>query len=260
MRERAVAVQRKKKNLAPPKAPSWMITFADMMSLLMCFFVLLLANAETDIMKFRLIAGSMSKPSGPAIQAEMEPGAAPPKHDEAFPEPPSESEWDGKVQKIKETLAPDIVEGVLDVEGGDNTVTFRIKEAAGFPSGRADATERFASLVERIGEVLKENDGRVVIAGHTDDRPIYNMLYRSNWDLSSARAVTVAHHLIDVVGLPLTRLEVRGYGASRPLVPNDSDKNRATNRRVEVVMTDGPTQARKPPGLRNSKDGRHYEG
>ena len=97
MRERAVAVQRKKKNLAPPKAPSWMITFADMMSLLMCFFVLLLANAETDIMKFRLIAGSMSKPSGPAIQAEMEPGAAPPKHDEAFPEPPSESEWDGRV-------------------------------------------------------------------------------------------------------------------------------------------------------------------
>ena len=104
------------------------------------------------------------------------------------------------------------------------------------------------------------NDGRVVIAGHTDDRPIYNMLYRSNWELSSARAVTVAHHLIDVVGLPPTRLEVSGYGASRPLVPNDSDKNRATNRRVEVVMTDGPTQARKPPGLRNSKDGRHYEG
>lgn len=214
-----------------------MITFADMMSLLMCFFVLLLANAETDIMKFKMVAGSMRKAKGPAIQAEAAPGNAVPMHDEAYAEPPTPTEWDGAVQRIQETLAPDVIEGSLEVEGGTDSVVMRVKDTAAFPSGSASMARKLGPLLKRIGAAVEGVEGRIAIAGHTDDRPIGTSKYRSNWELSASRSVTVAHYLIKEVGIDANRVEVRGFGDSRPLVPNDSREQRAINRRVEVILT-----------------------
>lgn len=234
-----------KKNKKPATAPSWMTTFADMMSLLMCFFVLLLANAQTDIIKFKLVAGSMLKPSGPAIQAEAAPGNQKSSHEKAFAEPPRPSEWEGQVQQIHETLAPDVLEGTLEIEGGAETITLRIKEKASFPSGSATVVATFTPLIKRIGKVLGKVPGRVAVAGHTDNRPIKSRRFRSNWELASSRAVTVAHHLLKLTKLDPARLEVRGYGDAVPLVPNDTVKNRSINRRVEIILTRLDTEADK---------------
>ena len=142
-----------------------------------------------------------------------------------------------ELKRLQKALERDITEGRLDVEGDQNAVTIRIQEKGAFPSGSADVVRAFRPLLERITKVLETTDGHIAIAGHTDDRPIKTRRYRSNWELSTARAVTVVHNVLAISKLDESRLEVRGYGSSIPLVPNDTKENRRQNRRVEIIVS-----------------------
>lgn len=280
-------------------APAWMATFADLMSLLMCFFVLLLSFAEMDIEKFKQIAGEMSVAFGVqrVVKAEHAPsddsavlgelssgGLSATPTDEAHRMTTSEKQLDmadrpepkpfdtenleaakkavqaekekkaiEELKRLKEALQRDITEGRVDVEGDQNAVTIRIQEKGAFPSGSADVVRAFRPLLERISKVLETTDGHIAIAGHTDDRPIKTRRYRSNWELSTARAVTVVQNVLAMSDLDETRLEVRGYGASRPLVPNDTKENRRQNRRVEIIVSHAKEE--KPLQLPDEADG-----
>ena len=263
----------------PVGAPAWLATFADMMSLLMCFFVLLLSSATQDARKFKQVAGSMRDafgvqremfapdlPMGTSVIAEhFSPGKPEPTAvDEIKQSTMQESqtlgldieilkkqvmeaalaEVEAEAEKIKIALKDEISQGLVTVETQGLQIIMRIEEKGSFPSGSADLKPGFEVVMDKITASVKTAKGKVRIAGHTDDIPINTSFYRSNWELSSSRAVTVAHYMLNNQGIDSGRLAVEGYADTKPLVPNNSAENRAKNRRVEIILVqDDPTLA-----------------
>ena len=251
------------KCVCPDGIPAWVMTFADLMSLLMCFFVLLLSFSEMDIQKYKQIAGSMKIafgvqrivpaheiPKGNSIIAKhFSPGKPKPTlvskirqetadFSKSKVEAPSEDEakTNDDARKIAEQLKTEIAEGKLEVETSENNIIIRIQEKDAFKSGSASLDKSFVPTLHKIHDVIKNIAGTIRVAGHTDDNPIFTAQFRSNWELSTARAVSVAHALMEGGKIQENRFEIIGYGDTRPRVANDSDANRAKNRRVVITI------------------------
>lgn len=250
--------------------PAWVMTFADLMSLLMCFFVLLLAFSEMDAQKFKQLSGSMKEAFG--VQAEIKADSIPKgtsvvttEFSPGRPEPtllnevrqhtidsskstmeftdddggPKDADGEAKeiaadLEKLRRELDEEIKEGRLSVLREGSRIVIQIHEQGSFRSGYADVEKEFLPTLDKIGVLSSEMSGIVQVTGHTDDLPISNARFRSNWDLSSSRAVSVAHRLIKSGDLDPRRLVVTGLAWTQPRVPNDSAEHRAQNRRVEI--------------------------
>lgn len=292
----------------PPGAPAWMSTFADLMSLLMCFFVLLLSFSEMDVLKFKQIAGSMKFafgvqnrlevkdiPKGTSIIAqEFRPGRPEPtpidvimqqtmditqqtlefhegESDRAggaqrdagkldggqSPETSTQNnqnvesemnqqlaqamaqDMDTLEKSIKKALDREIESGAIEVENLGQQIVIRIREKGAFPEGSAFLQPKFRPLVRQIADLVKDVPGMISISGHTDNQRLDSELYRSNWDLSSQRAVSVAQEMEKVRDFPNSRMRVQGLADTKPLVPNDNEAMRSRNRRVEISIMQG---------------------
>lgn len=268
----------------------WIMTFADLMSLLMCFFVLLLSFSEMDVLKFKRLAGSMKQafgvqaqfrandvPKGTSIIAqEFSPGRPDPTPlNQIWQKTVDESrssldvacldtgssntgesgdaekkviiddvqdlvgETEQDAIELATALAEEIAEGVLEVETKGRQITIRIKEYGTFASGTAELSANFKPVLKIIRQQLEDTEGKIVVEGHSDNQPISTARFRSNWALSSARAVSVAHGLFGNDDLPQARFQVAGYADTRPLVSNENGAGRARNRRVEILINQG---------------------
>jgi flagellar motor protein MotB len=141
----------------------------------------------------------------------------------------------GVLENVSATLAS--APGV-SVENAPSGVTVTLAETLLFPSGSASVSEAGQALLTQVGRALASQDVQVVVAGHTDDRPITGALaqtYASNWELSAARALAVVSHLA-ANGIPDDRLEGRAHGDTRPLASNDTEEGRSQNRRIELIV------------------------
>ncbi len=251
-------------------APMWLATFADLMSLLMCFFVLLLSFSEMDIRKYKEVAGSMAKafgvqkevvvmntPMGTSFVAtEFNPGKSDPTAVQAMMQKASQlrpsRELERRRQQRAEMLAKqlqkelkiEIAKNMITVETKGPQVVIRIQEQGAFPSGSDQLMDDIRPALASIAKALIGTPGDIVVAGHTDDVPIRRGRFRSNWDLSSSRAVTVVEALGELVDMPRERIQIEGRGEFSPLVPNDTPENRALNRRVEIIVEQSPEEAR----------------
>ena len=299
----------------PPGLPAWMGTFADLMSLLMCFFVLLLSFSEMDVLKFKQIAGSMKFafgvqnkievkdiPKGTSIIAqEFRPGKPEPTPIEVIQqqtiemtqqtlefqagdenssggrqqqrgterggqsqstademsaqamqeaqdelEQASEDQVKELVKKIASQLEEQIQDGAIEVDSLGQQVIIRIRENGSFPSGSAFLQPQFKPIMKAIAELLTTVPGEIMVSGHTDNQGISSELFSSNWDLSSKRAVAIAHELVKVKDLEQSRLLVVGHAETRPLVPNINTVNRRKNRRVEISINQGKAKETEP--------------
>jgi len=261
----------------PPKkcvegAPTWIVTFADLMSLLLTFFVLLLSFSVMEVDKFKKIAGAMSdafglqsmdKKSG-IIELDGSPAAGATKHVVPIPIPemevteqvaPDEEDIvegkeepvqvvpDKAAEKAKRTfndlqtvMANEIASDVMDIIRAGNVTVVRFPDKVSFPSGSGEFKDDFLPILTKFLTVLQESEGQILISGHTDDLPISTDQYRSNWDLSAGRAISVAHYILQYTSIDPSRITVQGFADSRPLVPNDSPENRSKNRRVEITI------------------------
>jgi len=268
----------------------WLATFADLMSLLMCFFVLLLSFSEMDVLKFKRLAGSMESafgvqkkfrandpPKGTSIIAkEFSPGTPRPTPlNEIWQKTTDDSRnslevacqdlgssnagESGDAQKmivvdkvrdlvgdteqdaieLATALSKEIAAGVLEIETAGRKITLRIKEHGTFASGSAQIAPEFKPVLKIIRQQLREIEGGIVVEGHTDDDPIATQRFRSNWALSSARAVSVAHGLFEDPEIDQQRFTIAGYAETRPLVSNANGAGKARNRRVEVIVNQG---------------------
>lgn len=276
----------------PPEGlPPWMGTFADLMSLLMCFFVLLLSFSEMDAMKFKRLAGSMAQafgvqnklnvtdvPKGTSIIAqEFSPAIPEPtpineiwqktedltqssldfECDQEFDvEQGDENKEAGAKVRVKEKLEEliaqteqdaveiaqalhdQIAKGEIEVETRGRKIVIRIREKGSFKTASAELNDDYYDVIDEIREVLREKPGKVFVEGHTDNIPIKTARFRSNWELSSSRAVSVAHELMKD-DINERRFAISGYSDTVPLVANNSRDNRARNRRVEIVIQQG---------------------
>lgn len=258
----------------PVGAPMWLATFADMMSLLMCFFVLLLSMASTEVVKFKAVADSMKDafgvqrevqvdqvPMGTSIIAQnFSPGQVTPspldevkqstaQDSDKISETPEDLEKakqkliEAKLKEIKEQaenikkqLATEIEQGLVTVETNGSRIIVRINEKGSFSSASAVLKPGFEPVMDKITDSVSKSEGKVIVAGHTDDIPIKTATYRSNWELSSSRAVTVAQYMFEKMHLDPQRFLIEGHAETHPLVPNTSPQNRAINRRVEIVI------------------------
>lgn len=295
----------------PPGAPAWLATFADLMSLLMCFFVLLLSFSEMDVLKFKQIAGSMKFafgvqnrldvndiPKGTSIIAqEFRPGRPEPtpidvimqqtiditqqtldfhegesdraggtqrdkgqltggksadtstqnnqnaqsENDQEQDQQASEmsAEMETVLESIKKALEREIDQGAIEVESLGQQIVIRIREKGAFPEGSAFLQPKFRPLVRQIADLVKDVPGIIRVSGHTDNQRVDSELYRSNWDLSAQRAVSVAQEMENVRGFTHQRLRVRGMADTEPLGPNDTEAQRSRNRRVEISIMQG---------------------
>lgn len=276
----------------PPGLPAWMGTFADLMSLLMCFFVLLLSFSEMDAMKFKRLAGSMAQafgvqtemnvtdmPKGTSIIAqEFSPGRPEPTpinqiwqktqdstaltldvecSDEYEIEQGDEGADAGVKTRVKQLLE-DLIEqtekdayelanalhaqimaGEVEVETQGRKIIVRIREKGSFKSGSAEMKPEYYEVMSEIRSVLALKPGSILVQGHTDNIPISTSRFRSNWELSTARAVSVAHALMEGGQIKASRFEVSGKADTQPLADNNTSENRARNRRVEIVIKQG---------------------
>ncbi|WP_198246575.1 type VI secretion system protein TssL, long form [methane-oxidizing endosymbiont of Gigantopelta aegis] len=264
----------------PAGAPLWLATFADLMSLLMCFFVLLLSFATMDANKFKKMAESLETAFGvqrdiPATEVPMgtsiiaqhfSPAQTTPSVLEEVKQSTNQQstqldvsiddvekikqkimqqkqdEIQQQAEAIKDSLKKEIDQGLVTVETDGLRIIIRINEKGSFPSGSAILKAGFDPVMDKITESVKRAKGRVVIAGHTDNIPMSSDWYRSNWELSASRAVTVAQYMLAKKGMDPKRIVVEGLADTQPLVPNDTPENRAKNRRVEIIIEqDDPT-------------------
>ena len=313
---------------APPQeedagAPAWVMTFADLMSLLMCFFVLLLSFSEMDLQKYKQVAGSlknafgvqreiktMEMPKGTSVIAqEFSPGRPSPtplnvirqnsiddtkqtleftdvttKKEEGEDDTSGE-DGDGSIdmpiqrpteaeqlsqlkelgldeellesysqaldtdpdtaadaQQLLRAMEDEVRKGLIEIGTEGKKILVRIREKGSFPSGSDKFRVDFIPVLVKLRGELKTIAGQVRIAGHTDNVPINTIRFRSNWELSSSRSVSVAHELLKNEELARHRFVVEGHGDASPLAPNDTPANRALNRRVELTIVQGETE------------------
>jgi chemotaxis protein MotB len=129
--------------------------------------------------------------------------------------------------------------GEVEVETSGRKIIIRIREKGSFVSGSAELKPAYRDVMHEVQSVLVLKPGSILVQGHTDDIPIKTARFRSNWELSTARAVSVTHELLKGDLIKPSRFEVSGKAETMPLVPNTSDANRIRNRRVEIVIQQG---------------------
>ena len=299
-------------------SPLWMTTFADMITLLLAFFVLILSFSDLNVNRFKDISGSLQKslgkqdalPTVVAPPAETQLVAGPTKEKEPLPEQlardlgtlqkslsmdlvgkkiqlraengklvlqlpargsgimpqemvdlygriaDAQAQVESRVEireggegddqrdstarqlkQLREMLASEIAKGEAQVERDGERIVIRMVVQGSFYSGSADLSPDFMPMLTKIGRSIAAAGGRITVEGHTDDIPLSgHNRYRSNWDLSGARAASVADFLTEQAGVPRERVVVRGMADTKPLAPNDSREGRAKNRRIEVLV------------------------
>jgi chemotaxis protein MotB len=240
-----------------------MAVFADLMTLLLCFFVMLVAMAELDALKYKIVVRSVADAFGvdrPEIKDEIVEGTSVIKQtfSSAAPTPTPLSQVRQAAQddrealkiedaaayraaklktlqaKLQQALANEIRDGHLSVETMADRVLIRIDEHASFPSASANLKPAFLPVLKNISAALSQVDGQFVVSGHTDNVPLSAGAYRSNWELSAARATSVVHALLAHPVLQPEQFRIEGYADTRPLTDNRSAVDRAKNRRVEI--------------------------
>ena len=243
--------------------PRYMGTFADLMTLLLCFFVLLVAMAEIDALKFKMVVRTMEDAFGverPKPKDEIVKGTSviqqrfSPNPDQPTPidqvRQAGQSDKDvlktedaavyqaaqmnSLRQELTQVLSSALNDNLISLETRQDRVLIRINEQASFASAGASLKPGFVPVLDRIANALADIDAQFVVAGHTDDMPLRAGLYRSNWDLSGARATSVVHALLQHPGLNADQFRIEAYADTQPLKPNDSAAGRAVNRRVEI--------------------------
>ncbi len=150
----------------------------------------------------------------------------------------NDEEIDARLAQIKNDLSSEISEGKAEVFRDGDNIVIRLAEQGSFVSGKADLQAGFMPLLEKVGKTISTGEGSVKIEGHTDNVPVVeNPRFKSNWDLSGARAGAVADYFIKKGGVTPTRINVSGHADTKPVGPNDSAQNRAKNRRIEVIVS-----------------------
>ena len=247
------------KKKAKKGAPQWMTTFADLSTLLLTFFILMLSMANIDVIKFREMLGSVQQAFGvqfdvhgdfqatsdeykrtekvktaPTPKKEQTKGADHTKNEMAKAHDAFEQEQASA--ELQKAIGQSQMGDMTEITTGARGIRMRIKGALLFDPGQAELKTQARPLMDTLELVLNKFDYYMLVEGHTDSSPIRTPKFPSNWELSGARAAAVLRNLISR-GISPKRLTCVGLSDSYPLTDNDTEVGRAENRRVEFVLT-----------------------
>lgn len=228
------------KNTSGSKVPSWMVTFADLMTLLLTFFVLLLSYSSLDVKKYKEASNSLFKAFNEGSFIEDKPG----EHSMVeFPlshkgDIQIENKLDNWLDKTKTTLHKEIDNNTLLIKQVGDGIMISIKEQAAFASGSDNLQASFIPYLRKIASIIPAGKATIVVSGHTDSLPIVSnhKIFRSNWDLSTLRATSVVHKLIEISDIPEDKIIAQGHADTKPIASNKTKKGRSMNRRVEITL------------------------
>ncbi len=258
-------MRRRRRPYYRPNHDRWLISYADFVTLLLALFVVLYAMSSVDLDRLQTMVSGMRTAF---VETGTEAGGA----DRALPEPggsPSEQTTgtDPDANDVPYVVLRDRIESTLESQHGsdqgesglqthrsDRGLVISLAAEEFFESGDTRILTDALGPLNAIGSVLALSTLPIRVEGHTDDLPIQSEHFPSNWELSSARASAVARHLIERLSIAPSRIGASGYAEYRPIAPNDSDKNRALNRRIDIVVLKSDFAALEEPASPASND------
>lgn len=253
----------------------WLLTYSDLITLLMIFFVVLYSMSKVDAQKFQAVAESLSKalgggtpskvelssyPTGPSLfqtgtpsSKATVPGKGTDPNNTTYTDPAAgtsntKNQKPGQGNADADTMSIDSIKAKLDKFAQDNGIqttlvtsveerglVVSIQETLLFDSGSADITAQARAILEKVSTVLAAAPNQIRVEGHTDNLPIHTSQFPSNWELSVIRATNVVQ-ILQNDGISPDRLSASGYGEYRPIASNDTDAGRSKNRRIDLVI------------------------
>lgn len=241
---------RKKKAEPPENAERWLLTYSDLITLLMAFFIVMYASSTADKVKMAKVAASISSAFGTsgksvigdesAVNLKENDNLQEASKDAAGSVNAAEKAEENKLKAVKQKVDTYIKEngmnGSISTSLQERGLTIHIVDTMMFAVGDADVkTDAKVRLIE-IGKILKTINNIIRIEGHTDSTPIHNANFDSNVELSAMRSAKVWHILVDEAGVPYNQFILSGYAENDPVAPNDTEANKAKNRRVDIVV------------------------
>jgi chemotaxis protein MotB len=251
------------KKAAPPKSEKdrserWLLTYSDLITLLMVFFVVLYSMSVLDANKFNAMAQAMSVAftGGGGGNGVLDAGRSIVPGESIYKE---RLELQNTQKKIRKMIAKKNLEDKISTEIGERGLVISVKDTILFLPGAVTLAPSARELITSVAAILAKMPNSIRIEGHTEDQPIHTERYFSNWELSTARATNVLQYFIQD-GIKPSRLCAAGYGEFKPLVQNTSEHNRGLNRRVDIVLVSNEANKYEPgsiikPGLDDSLDG-----
>lgn len=243
-------MSRRKKNAEEQEnLERWLLTYCDLITLLLAFFVVMYSMSQIDGKKFgslsiqlrSILTGQLGiMESAPVITGQSEVGnVADIQHVDL-------ELVQGSIIKAAEEMGlQKQIATIMDERG----LVVHILDTALFEVGKANLTEAAQSIMEHLAPKLRSLPNPLRIEGHTDNAPIQTLLYPSNWELSVARSTSVVRYLVEKHGISPFRISAIGYAEYRPIAPNDSPANKAKNRRIDIVILSMGKTGEEPPSV-----------
>jgi chemotaxis protein MotB len=258
---------RKKRPAEHVNHERWLVSYADFITLLFAFFVVMFASSQSDKAKAQQVSDAMTKAfDGKKVQSLVAavfggsiddrgkgnammrgPGGANKAREEKKEQ--KMVELLPSLQVLSEELKSEIEAGRIQISMEPRGLVISFKQAALFPSGEdLVATGAYSSL-EKLARAISKIPNPVRLEGHTDSRPIRTARFRSNWELSAARSIALLELLSSKFGLPKDRMSIAGYADNAPIGSNDTEEGRALNRRVDVIILNEQGIVAEPPRM-----------
>lgn len=228
---------RRKKKGDDVNTNGWMDTYADTITLLLTFFILLYSISAVDSEKLKQLNHALQS----SLKGNTEVSEVKDIKDlEVKTKDPKSgnTEYEDLAKKLNSTIEKNGLTEVIKLRKEDRGIVLQLDETILFEPGKADLKENNKEVLETITTIINEHDNDVLIEGHTDNVPMNNKEFASNWELSAARALSAVTYFVHDKQIDPMRFSVKGYGEYKPLVPNDTPENRAINRRIDILMVE----------------------
>lgn len=236
---------RKKNKVVKENSERWLLTYADLITLLMVFFVILFALSQVDKKKYQELAGSLNRAFNvPVLQGSQPLSISDDSSSSIVPNLTEQADFTQVKQIIQQfnndnNIDKSQITATITSEG----ISVTISGVLLFYNGTNQIKPDGVTLLQKLGTYLLTLKNNIRVEGHTDDIPVESTEYPTNWELSAARAVAVTRYLIETSGLVPTRLSAVGYGQYQPIEPNDTREHREANRRAVLVVLYGSNSA-----------------
>ena len=242
--------RKKKNNGGGPSGEEWLQTYSDTVTLLLTFFVLLYSFSSVDAQKFKQVASAfqsvLTGQSGDTVfDFNMENGNVPIMGDTSKLAPETGGKDNELYDKVNEAIKKSDFKGAVKLKNDSRGVLIELKESILFELGQADIKHQSLPILEKLNTIILKLPNNILVEGHTDNLPIKNYKYDSNWELSTARAVNVLRYFVETKKQNPQRFTAAGYGQFKPICANDTDEHRAKNRRVNIVIVSMEREALK---------------
>jgi chemotaxis protein MotB len=244
----------------------WLVSYADFITLLFAFFVVMFASAQSGKGKAAEVSqsvrdalehGQLSTVVSTVLgrgrhESKLAPITKAPTKERENPQPPEPEKHAADLAPyldvLQKGLHQELKSGKLEVKLVGRGLVISMREATFFSSGAETISPGSMDILERIAPIVRALPNAVRLEGHTDSRPIHTPRFRSNWELSAARSIAMLEILRDKFGVPEARMAVAGYGENAPSDTNETEEGRAHNRRVDLVLLSPGAQRAEPPG------------